>query len=189
MRQGRNVAVQITVEIHSFRHLPAVGLETTVEIAQGDPGERRGNGIEHLRFDPLDERILPVLLPPAHQVGALLVEGAQEARDLSRVILEVGVHGEHHLASGNLEARLERGRLAELATELDQHHLGIGSDQLPAQCDRAIGAAVVDHDDLVGPPELGQHPGQLLIQLRQAFLLVQNGDDDGDIRVHVGPSR
>ena len=69
------------------------------------------------------------LLPAADHVEAL-GQGRQEARDLVRVVLQVGVEGEDDLAAGGAEAGRQRGRLAEVAAEADAVDARVAPGQL-----------------------------------------------------------
>ena len=64
------------------------------------------------------ERVVTARLPAGDEVEAL-VELGEELRDLGRVVLEVGVDRHDDVAARLEEARLQRGRLPEVAAEVD----------------------------------------------------------------------
>ena len=84
----------------------------------------------------------------------------QEAGNLARVVLQVGVERHHQLAARGLEAGRQGRRLAEVAAKADAAHARIGGGQPADHLPRAVGRAVVDEDDVqvvaVGARHLGQ---------------------------------
>ena len=80
---------------------------------------------------------------------------------------------------GVREAGREGRRLAEVAAEPDHAQPRIGGVQLGQDLEAVVAAAVVDRDDLVGPPPRLQRRRQLGVELANVRRLVVDGDDDG----------
>ena len=58
---------------------------------------------------------------------------------------------------------------------------GVSRPEARQRLERAVGAAVVDEYDLVGLPQAGTDPAELVVKLREALLLVEDGDDQGNL--------
>ncbi len=119
-------------------------------------------------------------LPAADHVGAVLFQGTQEARNLGRVILQIGIEGQDDLAARGMKASRQRRRLAEIAAETNTVDPAIFPGQLGDDLPRTIGAAVVDEDNLDGEIRLMSHRSDLLVERQKAVVFVVNGDDDRD---------
>ena len=99
-----------------------------------------------------------------------------ELRDHRRIVLQVGVHGDHDPAAHVLEAGRERRRLAEVAAEVDHDHVAVAVRQLVEVRARPVAAAVVDEDDLVVVERVHRTAGRadLGVQRRQRLDLVED---------------
>ena len=131
--------------------------------------------VEHARAPALDARF-------ARAVGAQGVDhlrtaapGAQERGDRLGRVLQVGVHRQHHVAAGGLQAGHQCGLLAEIARQRQAAQSGLGSPGLE-QRGGAVTAAVVDDDDFPVIGARGQQSLQLRQQQRQVRGLVKGRD-------------
>ena len=115
-------------------------------------------------------RIVADLLPAADAVEPF-VDLGQEAGDLARVVLQVGVERDDQVAAGGVEAGREGGRLAEIAAEADAADARIGRRELLDSLPRAVGRAVVDEDDFQVVAVACGHVGQLARGARRGFRL------------------
>src|SRR5215212_4643084 len=113
VREYRYEPVQLAVEPQPAYDLGAIGLQAAVQVVQPQPGDAPGDPVEDLRRDAPRERVAPVRLPAADQVEALL-ELREQARDLRRVVLEIGVDRHYHVALRVRKAGGERRGLAEV---------------------------------------------------------------------------
>ena len=184
VREHGDVAVELAVELHPVHDLGPVGLEPAVHVVEPDPGDPARDGVEDLRRDPPRERVAPLRLPAGDEVVAL-VELGEEPRDLGRVVLQVAVNCHDDVSGGLAEARIERGRLAEVPAQPDDADVVVRVVQPGQRAEGAVGRAVVDEDRLPRPPVAGEGRGQLVVEQRDAALLVVDRDDDRDHAARV----
>ena len=112
-----------------------------------------------------------------------LVDGGHQPRDLGRVVLQVGVHGDDHGAAAPRGSRPSRAAaLPKLRRE--------GHGRAPAgrrrasrldRRERAVGAAVVDDPHLVDAPMPPHDLVDALDQFGQRLGLVEGRDDDREV--------
>ncbi|MCZ7687015.1 MAG: hypothetical protein M5U28_53045 [Sandaracinaceae bacterium] len=88
------------------------------------------------------------------------------------------------MPAGALERRVERRGLAEVAPETDETDGGISRGEALDDLRRPVAAPVVDEEDLVGLPDACEDGGNLLVELLESALLVEEGNDDADARLH-----
>ena len=88
--QHRHEAVQLAVEPNFVHHLAAKRLQAAIVVVQMDARQVADQPVEHARRQHLVPRIVPLVLPAAHDVEAF-VELGQQAGDLGRVVLQVAV--------------------------------------------------------------------------------------------------
>ena len=102
------------------------------------------------------------------------------------IVLLVAVHHDDDTSGGIVEPGADAGGLAEVPPELDD--LDPGVDLVPGQRlgPRAVGAAVVDQDQLELEGEPVQDIEYLLDGGVDALLLVVEGDDDAEVHVRRG---
>ena len=96
------------------------------------------------------------------------------------IVLEVAVDRDDDLALRRLEARLQRRRLAEVPPQPDDANAVVCRVQPGQGAERPVGGAVVDEDDLPGLSERVERRGELVVEERDAALLVVHGDDHRD---------
>jgi len=102
--------------------------------------------------------------------------------DQGRRMLAVAVHEQHGAPPCMVQPRHQGRFLAEIARQ--RHHLHVERIRCEAigNCERRIGAAVVDIDDLAGkavaPPEHARQIPDPLMQSREPRRLVINRNDD-----------
>ncbi len=178
--------MHLPVEVDLVGEVLAVDLERAAEIVNLRSGDPADEGVGDERRDPPeDQPVLAILAPAGDQIESLVQLG-DEARDVVRVVLPVGVHRDDQGAARRMEAGVERRRLTGVAPKEDRLQIGADLRLLPDQGRAAVVAAVVDGDDL----ELLSHPrehGRDLVEERdQVVALVVDGEDDAD--VHDGAS-
>src|SRR5919201_2484374 len=179
MRQHRYEAMQLTVETEAAYDLHAICLQAAVHVVQTHAGEPARDGVEHAREDAPRERIAPPRLPARHEIEPL-VELCEEARNLSRVVLEIAVERHDGVAVRLVETGAEGGRLAEVASQADDANVVVAAVQPRQRCERSVRRAVVDEDRFpVGSQRL-ERGSKLVVEERDAPLLVVSRDDDGD---------
>ena len=105
-----------------------------------------------------------------------------ELRDQLRRILAVGIEDQHRVVADMVQARGERGFLAEVARQAQQRDARIARGDRLQHRPRRIAAAVVDVQHATGQTVLRQsveHGLEARMQQRERFGLVEGGDEDG----------
>ena len=144
------------------------------------PGDR----VEDLRRDPARERVAPLRLPARDEVVAL-VELREQPGDLGGIVLQVAVNRHDDVPGGLAEARVERRRLAEVPAQADDADVVVRVVEPGERAEGAVGRAVVDEHGLPRPAVAVERGRQLVVEQRDAALLVVDGDDDRDHAARV----
>ena len=179
MREHRHEPVTLAVKVNVLEDLGSVRLEAAVHVVELDPGREPRGRVVDPRDEPSHERIVPIALPARDDVESV-VELGEQVRDLGRVVLQVCIHRDDHLAGRDLDSGRERGRLAEVPAQTYDADVEVRRMEAHELAVRAVGRAVVDEHDLpveVGRAERGVEFGVDLLERR---LFVEERDDDGD---------
>ena len=116
--------MHVVIDFDVLYHLAAVSLESAVEIVQIDAGEFARRGVKELRREVFRQAIVISLLFPARDdVVAVFADHAIEFGNLVGAVLQIRVHGDHHVALRAVEAAMERRRLAVVASKFDSLHM------------------------------------------------------------------
>ncbi len=127
----------------------AVGAQHAALVGHPDVGDALAQPVHRARCDAPPPRVL-ARSPHAADVVVAGVHLGQQAGDLLRRILQVGIERDDALAAHVLEAGDDRHVLAVVGVEQDDpRHVGSGQELVLEQRRRAVAAAVVDEDDLV----------------------------------------
>src|SRR5919198_4463307 len=118
MGEHRNEPMQLAVEAKALDDLGAIRLQPAVEIVQAQTRDAPSNPVEDPGERAPRDRVAPVRLPAGDEIEAL-VELGEQARDLGRIVLQVGVDRDHDVALGIREPSRERSRLAEVPSKPD----------------------------------------------------------------------
>ena len=142
--------MHFTLNLDGLDHVPSVALQSAIKVVEVDATDAPCGPIVELRGDRLAERIVPLLLPPTHQVQTAFQKLFTHRGELFRVVLQIRVHGEHDRTSSRFEALLERRALAVVPGEPNAaNRLGVGAMELVDDAPRTVLASVVHEDDLV----------------------------------------
>ena len=180
------IAVHVAVDLDILHHLLLVGLQSAVEVVQiPDARHLAGRGVEELGGYGFGERVVAFLLPPRYQVVAVDRNHAIEFGDFVGAVLQVGIHGDDHIALGPQETGIERRRLAVVAAELHPLDAGVLLAQRLDDLPRVVGTAVVDKPDLVCKLVGGHYPLDPRCQLGQRFGLVIQRYDYRNIHIPI----
>ena len=146
---------------------------------QLDAGAARDEAIGQGRGDAAQKKRFFAVLPPAADDVVALGEFFENAPDIARVILQVGIDGHHDLAPRRVEAGRHRRRLPEIAPKVNDMPAPVARLHRVQAFIAAVMAAVIDSDDFVIALDLLQRGGQFLMQALYIALFVVDGDDDG----------
>lgn len=119
---------------------------------------------------------------PARDHVVALVELGQQAGDVGRIVLQVGVQRHDHVVARGVDAGGHRRGLAEVAAEADQAEMRIGRAGGLEVVPGAVARAVVHEDDLVGAADARNGRVELLRQGGDVRLFVEDGNDDREAR-------
>ena len=175
--------MHLAVDLDRLDHLAAVGLQAAVEVVQADARRGTCRPVEELARPPLADRVVALLLPARNQVVTLLEDHTAQGGDLLGRILQVGVHGDHHLAARSRKAAIESGRLAVVARKTDAPQRRILRGQALDNGPRAVGRAVVHEDCLIGEGMGRSDTVDPRQQFGQRLLLVVERYDDRDVGI------
>src|SRR5205823_5467956 len=118
-RDRRQKPVHLAVQLQRFHYVRAKRLQRAPVVVQPDAGGDRDHLVgDDRRHAAREERILPLLAPPADDVIAAL-EQIDERRDVARIVLQIAVGGDDDAAARMVEAGGKRRRLTEVAAEAD----------------------------------------------------------------------
>ena len=180
VREHGDVAVELAVELHPLHDLGPVRLEAAVHVVQPDPrrpcprrvlkifdGMRRVSGSRRFVFQPETRSY-----PSSSLARSRGISAGSSCRSPSIVTTIV--------SGGLAEARVERGGLAEVPAQPDDADVVVCVVQAGQRAERAVGRAVVDEDRLPRASVAGEGGRELVVEERDAALLVVDRDDDRD---------
>ena len=122
-----------------------------------DAGYGAHSGVKELGGDGLREWVVAFLLPTTDEVIAIFLDHPVEFGYLVGRVLQVGIHGNNHIALRHTEPHMKGGRFAVVGAERHAVHLGILLVELLDDLPRAVGGAIVAENDLVGEVVLLHH--------------------------------
>src|SRR5580704_7655291 len=182
----RNETVKFAVELDFLDDFALVGFERCAEVVEVYAAQLGhhpvGDAAGKLAHEPV---IAAGIAPAADEVEALL-DFLEEARDFFGVVLEVAVHRDNDVAASEVEAGFERGGLAEIAAEADDIDAVIVLVNVGKNFERVIAAAIVDENELVGLADGVHDLGDLHVERRDVFLLVEERDHNRVANCGVG---
>jgi hypothetical protein len=79
----------------------------------------------------------------------VIFEHLQHTRDITRIVLQVGIQGDHDSPAGLFEASIQRGTLSSVVSEADGTHRELLRSELTQHLRRVIPATVIHKEELV----------------------------------------
>ena len=169
--------VHLAVEPDVADDLCTIGFEAAPVIVEFDAGPGGDEPVgEDRRESPAPEEVLPRLAPAADDVEPLIKFGDQ-AGDVCRVVLKVGVERNEDVAGRVCDGGCERRGLPKVLTESDNAAAGIGGCDGAEHLKRAVGRAVIDEHNLDIEGKLLRHGVYLPVQQPEVLLLVEHGNE------------
>src|SRR5262245_44580630 len=77
VRQNGHIPVQLAVDAYLVEHFPSIGLEPAVVVVQLAAGQRAHDAVEDTARQDLVPRVVPGLLPAAHDIEPLVELGEE----------------------------------------------------------------------------------------------------------------
>ena len=169
--------MQLAIQLNFLNDFPPISLERCPEIMQIDPRQLRhhpvGGAAGNLPHQPV---IAARIAPAADQVEAFF-DFLEKAGNLFGIVLQVAIHGNDDLAPREIKSRLQPGRLAEISPQSDDVHTMIVLVNIGKHLEGVVPAAVVHEHQFVGFADGIHYFGDLHVQGRDIFLLVEEGND------------
>ena len=172
--------MQLSVELEAGQHLSPVSLECAAVVVQVDPGDARDQPVGDARGQgSIDEPISSFAAPAADDVVAL-VEARQQRRDIERVVLQVAVERHDDVGARHVKAGRKRRGLPVVLTKAGHPEFRECRGLLGEQAKSAVGAAVIDTDELVGDTACIKGRADLVEQRQHVVALVEHRHDHAD---------
>ena len=181
VRQHRDVAVELAVELDRFGDRTAHRLEPAVEVAAFHTADPRRDCVVDLGGVALDRPVLAHPSPAARDQVEPAVERVEERRDPRGVVLPVGVHEHDDVAPQVGEGGGQRVALADVAPQPDPPDVRVAGDEVCDDLPGVVGAPVVDDDDLVRQPLLREDRDELVDYWAEVLALVVRRQQDIDL--------
>ncbi len=156
----------------------AIGLERASIVLDRHAGDLGNQPVcDHRRNLAGDQPVLAIESPANDDVVAL-VDLREEVHDVLRIILQIAVHGDEHLAAGLLDARCHRGCLPVVPPEIHDAYPRVCTRNLDGAVQRAVVAAIVDQHDLEGDCQrLDGSNDRRMHAADVLFLVIERNDD------------
>ena len=178
--EDREESVHVTVEAHVLDDLAPVRLERAAEVVERHPADLSDQEVCRVRRQaPREPEIVPAA-PPSRDHVVRIAERLEQPRDVTRIVLHVGVQGDEDRVARMSEPRRQRRRLAEVLPQPDQAHVGVPCGQRSQHVPGAVGGSVVHVDDLVVAAEGLERLGEACVERLQVIALVEDRQDDRD---------
>ena len=107
VRKGRNVAVQLALDVDTFHNIAAVRFQSAVGVMNFHSCHYARHEIEELRRNRFRDWVVAFLLPSGNNIVSGL-DLSDQIRNFRRVILQIGIHRYDVIALRALEADHER---------------------------------------------------------------------------------
>ena len=165
--------MQLAIQLDFLQNFPAIGFKGGAEIVKFDAGKLGhhpvGGPAGNLPHQPV---ILALKTPAADQVVAFF-DFFQKAGNFFRIVLQVPVHGNDNFPAGKIKTGFQRRGLAKIAAQTNYIHAAVVFVNIGENFVGIIFAAIVDEDHLVWLADGVHNFGELHVELRDAFLLVE----------------
>lgn len=123
-------------------------------------------------------RIVSLPLPAGNKIISF-VDLGEQCGDLIGIILQVGIHGDHHIALDVGEADGQCSALAIVATEANGAEARISGMQTFDHVERTVRRSVVDEEDIPTATSYAVKYGlQTTCEFTEGFFLVEQGYHD-----------
>jgi hypothetical protein len=180
-QQGGQEAVHAVERRNAVQTGGAVGAQGAADVGDRFARNPVADPVRDARRGPPQPGVLSTKTDAADDIKS--VEAGEKPRDVRRIVLQVGVEGDHGGAAGVAEAGRERRRLAAVAAQPDHPHAVILLCQRAQDLRAAIRAAVVHVDGFVGLARRSHRRLDLGRQEGQALGFIEERDDHRNLRL------
>ena len=187
LAQHRDETVHLAIQGQSFGQVAAQSPQGTAHVQKSYAGDLANQPVADPRRNLTQEEMVLTAGPQAQDGIVTLLQLVQQTSDVGRVVLEVAVHGDQHLAARPVNAGLQGRRLAEVAPQPDHLDPGVRGRQLLQNGKGTVHTAVVHEDDLVGYREGIDGPADALMQRLYVLPLVLDRNDHRQLRHGLAP--
>ena len=184
--QRRDEAVEFAVELNFLNDFALIGFECRAEVVEIDAAQLGHHPIGDAAGELAHEPVIAAGVAPAADEVEAFFDFLEEAGNFFGIVLEIAVHRNDDVAAGEIEAGFERGGLAEIAAEADDVDAMIVLVNVGENFERVIAAAIVDENELVGLADGVHYLGDLHVERRDVFLLVEEGDHNRVANCGIG---
>jgi hypothetical protein len=153
-RERGTESVHALEEADAFQHGPPEYFERAPCVVDTVVGKEVPHAIGDSGRHFLDQAILPLLPPSAHEIVG--ISKGEEFQDVLAVLLEVAVDLDDDISGRLAEARFERAGLAVVSIEVEHPNLSMLRRQTIQFITAAVAAAIVYEDDLERPSLRGR---------------------------------
>src|SRR5262245_32482031 len=121
LQQHRQKPMHAVVELEGCEAVPSIGSERTPNIDNFIVQDVSAEVIGKLGGHPPQPGILPTLSNATDHI--IVVEHLQQARDITGIILKVGIEGDYYSPACLFEPRIQRSTLPGVLAQADDTHL------------------------------------------------------------------
>lgn len=163
-------------DLDMLKDRTAEKLEGAIDIPNGDAEGEPDEEVPSCGVERAVKRVAPALAVAGDYV--VIRCKLEEAGDIGKIELAIGVGKENPFVARGHDATLERGAITPVATMVDGANLGNLVDQGIANTAGRIVAAIVDDDNLPLRGDCGQNTAGGLDGIAEVVLLVESWEND-----------
>ena len=176
---GGDEPMHVRVQGNGLDDFPPVCLQGAAIVLDGNAGDLPDDPVGHDRWNsPGYQLVLPFVSPAADDVVPF-PDLLDKFRDVTRIVLQVSIHGYEDIPPGLVDARRHGGRLPVIFPESYYPEAIILVSQFPRLEKGSILAAVIDEQDFIAYIEWINRSHNGFIQRKNGFLFVEQGDNYG----------
>ena len=135
------------VQLDGRQTMPSIGPQRTPDIDDVIVQHASAQAIGKPGGQPPQPGILPTLSDATDDI--VILEHLQHTGDITRIVLQVSIQGDHDSPAGLFEASIQRGTLSSIVSETDGTHLALLRAELAQHLRRVIRTAIIHNENLV----------------------------------------
>jgi hypothetical protein len=147
LQQHWEKPMHAVVQFNGRQAVASIGPQRTAYIDDVIVQDASSQVIRKRGGHPPQPGILPTLSNATDDI--VIFEHLQHTRDITRIVLQVGIQGDHDSPAGLFEASIQRGTLSSVVSEADGTHRELLRSELTQHLRRVIPATVIHKEELV----------------------------------------